>query len=109
MIFNELANQVKKIRQSRTKDIRRNRSRNIIIGAGIGSAVGIAVGILFAPKSGSETRKVIADRAGKTAKNFKDNVVATKARILASSIEKKSRSHKTGENGDETGKEPLKK
>lgn len=109
MIFNELANKVKKIRQSRTKDIRRSRTRNMIIGAGIGSAVGVAAGILFAPKSGSETRKVIADRTGKTVKNFKDNVAATKDRIFASSTEKKSRSHKTGENSDETGKETLKK
>jgi len=109
MIFNELANKVNKIRQSRTKDIRGNRTKNMIIGAGIGSAVGVAAGILFAPKSGSETRKVIADRAGKTVKNLKDNVAATKARIVASSTEKKSRSHKTGENSDETEKETLKK
>ncbi|WP_321494778.1 YtxH domain-containing protein [uncultured Desulfobacter sp.] len=109
MIFNELANQVKKIRYSRTRDMRRNRTRNMLIGAGIGSAVGVAAGILFAPKSGSETRKVIADRTGKTAKNLKDNVVAAKARMFASSTEKKSRSHKTGENSDEIGKETLKK
>ena len=108
MIFNELANQVTKIRHSRTRDIRRNRTRNLIIGAGIGSAVGVAAGILFAPKSGSETRKVIVDRTGKTVKNLKDNVAATKARIFASSTEKRSRSHKTGANSDETGKETLK-
>lgn len=93
MIFNELANQVNKIRHSRTKDIRRNRTRNMIIGAGLGSAVGVAAGILFAPKPGSETRKVIADRTGKTVKNLKDSAAATKDRIFASS----------------TGKEPLKK
>ena len=109
MIFNELANQVKKIRQARTNDIRRNKTRNMIIGAGIGSAVGIAAGILIAPKSGSETRKIIADRAGKTAKNLKDNVAATKARLFAPSTEKKSRSQKTGENRDKTEKETLKK
>lgn len=109
MIFNELANQVNKIRHSRTKDIRRNRTRNMIIGAGIGSAVGVAAGILFAPKPGSETRKAIADRTGKTVKNLKDSLAATKARIFASSTEKKSRSHKAGEKSDETGKETSKK
>ena len=109
MIFNELANKVKIIRQSRTKDLRRNRTRNLIIGAGIGSAVGVAAGILFAPKSGSESRKVIADRTGKTVKNLKDNVTATKDRIFASSTEKRSQSHKTGEKSDETEKETLKK
>ena len=109
MILNELANQVKKIKQSRTKVIRRNRTRNMILGAGIGSAVGVAAGILFAPKSGRETRKVIADRTSQTIKNLKDNVVATKARIFASSAEKESGSHETGENSGETGKETLKK
>ncbi|MBU4133389.1 MAG: YtxH domain-containing protein [Proteobacteria bacterium] len=109
MIFNELANQVKKIRYSRTKDLRRNRTRNLIIGAGIGSAIGVAAGILFAPKPGSETRQAIADRTSKTVNNLKDNVAATKARIFAASTEKKSRSPKAGENSDGTGKETLKK
>lgn len=109
MILNELANQVKKLRQSRTKVIRRNRTRNMILGAGIGSAVGVAAGLLFAPKSGRETRKVIADRTSETVKNLKDNVVATKARIFASTTGKKSPSNETGENSGETGKETLKK
>lgn len=109
MILNELANQVKKIRQTRTKDIRRNRTRNMMIGAGIGSAVGVAAGILFAPKSGRETRKVIADRTSETVQNLKDNVVATKARIFASTTGKRSGSHETGETRDETGTETLKK
>lgn len=109
MIFNDLANKVKKINQIRTKDIRRNKTRNLIIGAGIGSAMGVSAGILFAPKSGRETRKVIADRTSETVKNLKDNVVATKARIFASTTGKKSCSHETGENEDETGKETLKK
>jgi gas vesicle protein len=109
MIFKELADRVKKIRNSRTKNLRRNRTRNLIIGAGIGSAVGVAAGILFAPKPGSETRKVIGDRTSKTVKDLKDKLVVTKARLFTSSEEKKSGPHKTGENKDETGKETSKK
>nr|WP_321397270.1 YtxH domain-containing protein [uncultured Desulfobacter sp.] len=109
IIFNELANQVKKIRYSRTTDIRRNRTRNLILGAGIGSVVGVAAGILLAPKPGSETRKAVIDRTGKTVRSFKDRAAATKARMFAASAEKKSRSDKTGENSDESGKETLKK
>ena len=109
MVFNELANKVNKLRHSRTKDIRRNRTRNMLIGVGIGSALGITAGILFAPKPGSETRQDIADRTGKTVKNLKENVAATKARIFAASTEKKTHSPKAGENSDGTGKETPKK
>ncbi len=89
MILNELANQVKRLRSSRTEDIRRNRTKNLIIGAGIGSAVGVAAGILFAPKSGRETRHIIADRTGQTVKNLKENVAAGKEKIFAAAKEKK--------------------
>lgn len=89
MMFNELAKQVKRLGNSRTSELRRSRTRNLIIGAGIGSAVGVAAGILFAPKSGSETRHIIADRTGETVKNLKENVTATKDRIFASAAEKK--------------------
>lgn len=92
MILNELANQVKKLRSSRTEDIRRNRTKNLILGAGIGSVVGVAAGILFAPKSGRETRQIIADRTGQTAKNLKDKVAATKEKIFAAAAEHKKES-----------------
>ena len=109
MILNELANQVKKARLSRTKAMRRSRTKNLAIGAGIGTAVGVTAGILFAPKSGKETRQIIADRTGKTVKNLKDNVVATKAKISASAAEKGARLREAGQKGVEAVKETLKK
>jgi len=96
MMFNELAKQVKRLGNSRTMELRRTRTRNLIIGAGIGSEVGVAAGILFAPKSGKETRHIIADKTGETVKNLKENmknlkenVTATKDRIFAAAAEKK--------------------
>jgi len=109
MILNELANQVKKVRSSRAKDMRRNRTKNMVIGVGIGSALGVATGILFAPKSGKETRQIIADRTSETINNFKDNVAATKAKISASATEKGSRLREAGQKGVEAVKETLKK
>jgi len=109
MILNELANQVKKVRSSRAKDMRRSRTKNMVIGVGIGSAVGVAAGILFAPKSGKETRQIIADKTTETVKNFKDNVSATKAKISASAAEKGSRLREAGQKGVEAVKETLKK
>ncbi len=92
MMLNELANQMTRLKTLRAEDIRRNRTKNMIIGAGIGSVVGVAAGILFAPKSGRETRHIIADRTGRTAKNLKDNVAATKEKIVTSAKEKKEKS-----------------
>ena len=109
MFLNELANQVKKVRSSRAKDMRRSRTKNMVIGVGIGSAVGVATGILFAPKSGKETRQIIADKTSETVRNFKDNVSATKAKISASAAEKGSRLREAGQKGVEAVKETLKK
>ncbi len=89
MMLNELANQVIKLKRLRTEDVRRNRTRNLVLGAGIGSVVGVGAGILFAPKSGRETRHLIADRTGQTFKNLKDNVAATKEKIVTSAKETK--------------------
>jgi gas vesicle protein len=81
----------------------------MVIGVGIGSALGVATGILFAPKSGRETRQIIADKTCETVKNFKDNVAATKAKISASATEKASRLREAGQKGVEAAKETLKK
>jgi gas vesicle protein len=109
MILYEAINQVKEVRRSRAKALRRNRTRNMVIGAGIGTAVGVAAGILFAPKSGKETRQIIADRASETVINLKESVEAAKDRISASAAEKGSRLHKAGQKGVEAAKETLKK
>jgi hypothetical protein len=92
MILNELASQMKKLKRLRTEEIRRNRTRNLILGAGIGSVAGVAAGILFAPKSGRETRQIIADQTGRTVKTLKDNMAATKEKIGTSAKKNKEKS-----------------
>jgi len=109
MILNELLNQVNEARRSRAKALRRNRTKNMIIGAGIGTAVGVAAGILFAPKSGKETRQIIADRTSETVVNLKESVAAAKERIAASTAEKSSMLREAGQKGVEAAKETLKK
>ena len=105
MILNELANQVKKIRGFQTKAMRQSRTKNMIIGVGIGSAVGVTAGILFAPKSGKEIRRGISDRTRKTMKNLKENVAETKDRIFETASEKNSPPHEVGKKGSDTKKE----
>jgi gas vesicle protein len=109
MILNELLNQVNEARRLRAKALRRNRTKNMIIGAGIGTAVGVAAGILFAPKSGKETRQIIADRTSETVVNLKESVAAAKERIAASTAEKSSMLREAGQKGVEAAKEKLKK
>jgi len=109
MILNELANKVKKSRKLRAKDMRRNRTKNIAIGVGIGSALGVAAGILFAPKSGKETRQIIADKTSETVNNFKDNVPATKEKISAAAAEKGSQLREASQEGVAAVRESLKK
>jgi gas vesicle protein len=109
MILNELINQVNEARRSRAKALRRNRTKNMAIGAGIGTAVGVAAGILFAPKSGKETRQIIADRTSETVVNLKKSVAAAKERIAASTAEKSSMLREVGQKGVEAAKEKLKK
>jgi gas vesicle protein len=108
MMLNELVNQVKAVRQSKATAKRRDRAKNIAIGAGIGIAVGSAAGILLAPRPGRETRQIIADRASETMTTIKENVVAAKDRISASAAEKSSRLREAGQKGVEAAKETLK-
>jgi gas vesicle protein len=109
MILNELINQVNKSRRSRAKALRRDRTKNMVIGVGIGTAVGAAAGILFAPKSGKETRQIIADRTSEAVVNLKESVAAAKERIAASAAEKSSMLREAGQKGVEAAKETLKK
>jgi len=108
MILNNLANQAKQIRIARTRTVRQNRTKNIALGAGIGTAIGVAAGILFAPKSGRETRQIITDRTCETIKNLKDNIASTKNKVSASVKEKAEKVRDTGQKAAEDVKENLK-
>lgn len=44
---------------------RRNRRRQVMIGTGLGVLAGLAIGVLFAPKSGKETREDLKEAANK--------------------------------------------
>ena len=109
MVLNELINQVNEARRSRAKSLRRDRTKNMAIGVGIGTAMGVAAGILFAPKSGKETRQIIADRTSETVVNLKGSVAAAKERLAASAAEKSSVLREAGQKGVEAAKETLKK
>ena len=41
-----------------------DRHHKVLLGLGTGVIIGTAAGLLLAPKTGKETRKIVADRAG---------------------------------------------
>ena len=54
---------------------RKRAARNTCAGLGLGVALGALAGLLFAPKSGKETREDICDAAEKGAEMVKDTAV----------------------------------
>ena len=61
-----------------------------ILGAMIGAAAGAIAGILFAPKSGKETRKIVGDKAKDYAQKGKE--IMNRSKDLA-----KDKIHETAE------------
>ncbi|NWH03786.1 YtxH domain-containing protein [Desulfobacter latus] len=108
MILNELVKKASQIKQSQENAVRRTRTKNIAIGAGIGTFIGVAAGILFAPKTGKETRQQIVEETGKVAKSVKKNMDAVKTKIADSAKETGSKLHEAGAQGVDAAKESLK-
>lgn len=51
-----------------------NDSGKFVVGAIIGAAIGAAAGILFAPRTGKETRKIVGEKAKEYAKKGREFV-----------------------------------
>lgn len=109
MVLNELAKRANEIRFSRARAERRTKVKSMVIGAGIGTTIGIAFGILFAPRSGKETRQIIAERSRETVKELEDSATATKERISAAIAEKGSKLCEVGQKVIKTAKKNLEK
>lgn len=77
---------IRNIIDEKRRDAARKRkmktAKDVATGAAIGTALGAVTGLLFAPKSGKETRKDIADKSKEVADNVKhtieDSVEVTK-------------------------------
>ena len=97
MILNELIKKAIDIKHSQEKTVRSTRTKNMLIGTGIGTVIGVAAGILYAPKSGKETRQQIVDETEKVAKSMKDNMDAVKTKVADSVKEAGSKLYEAAE------------
>jgi len=53
-----------------------------VIGALVGAALGAAAGLLFAPRSGKETRKIVGKKAKEYAEKGKDLALKEKEAVI---------------------------
>lgn len=72
-----------------------NKKKSFAIGAVIGAVAGVVTGILFAPKSGKETRQDIKNTAIKTAQKVHDETVelVEKAKKLTGKTSNKAKEY----------------
>ncbi|SHJ70569.1 YtxH-like protein [Anaerobranca californiensis DSM 14826] len=65
-------------REEQLKKQKIETAKKVAVTAGVSTAIGAVLGILFAPKSGKETRKDIADKTKEVAETVKEKVVEAK-------------------------------
>ena len=74
----EIKLKLNRIIEEKRKQVEKNRKReaakNVVVGTAIGTALGAAAGLLFAPKSGKETRGDITNISKDVAENIKVHV-----------------------------------
>jgi gas vesicle protein len=91
MIGKTIVDRVYGMKNLHEKALRHTRTRNLALGASIGTAVGVAAGVLFAPRSGKETRDEISRRTEGAISSLRNNVEETKSRISSSLKDQGSR------------------
>lgn len=97
MILKEFADRYALTRKNSRIARRADNARILMLGAGIGTLAGAAAGLLFAPQSGSEMRRQIAERTGETITNIKERVSNTTERVSARVQERSSSAREAAE------------
>ncbi len=75
-----------------------NKTKGFALGAAIGAVTGVVAGILFAPKSGKETRADIKDGAHKVAEKFSEEATKLRGELLELIEKVESNAIETGKN-----------
>ena len=64
-----------------------NKGGGLLIGLLIGGAIGFAAGMMLAPKSGEETRALLAERGNEWRDKAEELAAATKERLSSAALE----------------------
>ncbi|MFP4031914.1 MAG: YtxH domain-containing protein [Desulfococcaceae bacterium] len=74
MILTETARRVWDFQKKRERRRKIRTARDLMMGATMGTAAGAAAGVLFAPRSGEETREAIRRKTDQTLSAAKENI-----------------------------------
>jgi gas vesicle protein len=94
MIMKEIADRLRQARIDREKTLRRKKAGLLALGV----AVGAVAGVLFAPKTGKETRENLSQLGCGTWEKLKENASHTGHRLV-SAVEEKSSSARAAAKG----------
>jgi gas vesicle protein len=86
MIMKEIADRLRQARIDREKALRRKKTGILALGV----AIGAVAGVLFAPKTGKETREDLSQRGCKAWGKIKENASHTGHRLVSAVEEKRS-------------------
>lgn len=76
-----LAKLIEEKKKAKNRKETAKKSKNIAVGATVGILAGLAGGLLFAPKSGKETRENIKDSASDLTNTAKDKTIEVKNKV----------------------------
>jgi gas vesicle protein len=83
---------VEKLGRDNESERRKAACRNLAAGLFIGACIGVTAGVLFAPRSGQETRKEIAGKTADTVEQLREKVTEyineLQARLEAAELNK---------------------
>lgn len=85
MLLTETTRRIREFQERKAREKRRRTTRDLVIGATVGTAVGAAAGVLFAPRSGAETRRELGRKAGEQLHDAKETL-AEKTDTVTSAV-----------------------
>lgn len=74
MMLTKAALQIREFQEKRSRRRKLRTARDLMVGATVGTALGAAAGVLFAPRSGEETREELRRKADETISSAKENI-----------------------------------
>lgn len=107
MIVKELLGRIQEARCAREKEVWRRKAGMLALGVSIGCTVGAVTGILFAPKTGAETREEVGRRSRETLEKIKNTALSSGHRLAQAMEEKGTQVYGAAEKCVNAAKEVL--